>query len=353
MISHGATSHGALPVVITPGEPAGIGAEITLAAWADHRSELPAFALIEDPSRLTALAKTLGIAVPVVTIDDIAQATAHFADALPVLATEYTAPIKAGHPDPANAATVIAAIEQAVALVQSGKAAAVVTNPIQKSSLHAAGFKHPGHTEFLAELAGPGVQPVMMLACPELRVVPATIHVALTEAPRLLSRELIVELGRITAEGLARDFAIPNPRIAVAGLNPHAGEEGGMGREEIDMIRPAVEDLKKLGIDAFGPEPPDTMFHAEARARYDAALCMYHDQALIPIKTVDFWGGINVTLGLPFVRTSPDHGTGLAIAGTGTADCRSLVAAIGQAARMAARRAAADLNAGANSKAGA
>jgi len=220
----------------------------------------------------------------------------------------------------------------------AGETSAVVTSPIHKKCLYDAGFTWPGHTEFLAALAGNAIRPVMMLACSELRVVPVTIHVALEEAVHTLTTDDIVAIAEITAHALRRDFGIAAPRLAVAGLNPHAGEEGSMGSQEATIIAPAISALRARGIDAFGPMPPDTMFHARARAGYDAAICMYHDQALIPIKTIDFDGGVNVTLGLPFVRTSPDHGTALAIAGRGEANPRSLMAAMAMAWDVAARR---------------
>jgi 4-hydroxythreonine-4-phosphate dehydrogenase len=245
----------------------------------------------------------------------------------------------AGHPDPANAPAVIAAIRTGAALVGAGRAAALVTNPIQKETLYAAGFGHPGHTEFLAELAG-GAEVAMMLACPELRVVPVTVHLALRDAVGALSTDKIVAAGRIAAAALARDFGVSRPRLAVAALNPHAGERGALGREEIEIIAPAVAALRAAGIDAEGPAPADTLFHPAARRRYDAVLCMYHDQALIPLKTIDFTQGVNVTLGLPFIRTSPDHGTALDIAGSGKADPASLIAALKLAGEMARRRAA-------------
>ena len=249
-------------------------------------------------------------------------------------------PAVAGRPDPRNAPVVIAAIERAVSLALAGRAAAVVTNPISKAALYAAGFAHPGHTEFLATLTGGG-QPVMMLASPDLRVVPVTVHVALRAAIAMLSAELIVRIGRSVAAALARDFGIAHSRLAVAGLNPHAGEEGALGSEDRDIIAPAIAQLAAEGIAAQGPFPPDTMFTAAARARYDAALCMYHDQALIPLKTLDMTHGVNVTLGLPIVRTSPDHGTAFDIAGKGCADPASLISALRLAAAMAARRRAA------------
>jgi 4-hydroxythreonine-4-phosphate dehydrogenase len=243
-----------------------------------------------------------------------------------------------GHPDPANAPAVVAAIETAVALVRSGAAAGVVTNPIHKKVLYATGFPFPGHTEFLAALAGGDATPVMMLACPGLRVVPVTVHMSLSRAIGALSAELIVRTATIAEAALRRDFGIAGPRLAVAGLNPHAGEDGEMGSEDAEIVAPAVDALRARGIDAFGPAPPDTLFSARGRAGYDAAVCMYHDQALIPLKTLDFDGGVNVTLGLPLVRTSPDHGTALDIAGRGHATEASLVAALEMAAEIAGRR---------------
>ncbi|MGO8919101.1 MAG: 4-hydroxythreonine-4-phosphate dehydrogenase PdxA [Stellaceae bacterium] len=329
------------PLALTMGEPAGIGGEVALQAWL-RRGEagVPPFFIIDDPARLERLAADLGWRVTLRRLDTPEQAGAAFAEALPVLPLVLPRPVAAGRPDPANASAVIEAIAAGAALAATTRAGALVTNPIQKEALYAAGFRHPGHTEFLAELAG-GAAPAMMLACPELRVVLVTIHQPLREALAALSVERIVATGRIAAAGLARDFGIARPRLAVAGLNPHAGEHGALGREEIDIIAPAVAELRALGIDAVGPAPADTLFHAAARRRYDAALCMYHDQALIPLKTIDFAGGVNVTLGLPFIRTSPDHGTALDIAGTGKADPTSLIAALKLAGDMAARRAAA------------
>ncbi len=329
----------ALPLALTMGEPAGIGGEIALKSWLDRRGDLPPFYVIDDPDRLAALARRLDWPVPIRPIDAPDRAPSHFADALPVLPIETTIRAQPGRPDPGDAPAILGAIQTAVHDVTTGHAAALVTNPIQKDSLYRAGFHHPGHTEYLAELAGAGAAPVMMLACPGLRVVPVTIHVALRRAIESLSSAAIVHAGRITEAALRRDFGVGSPVLAVAGLNPHAGEAGSLGREEIEIVEPAVGELRAAGIDARGPLPPDTMFHAEARGGYDAALCMYHDQALIPIKTIDFHGGVNVTLGLPFVRTSPDHGTALAIAGRGTARPDSLIAALRLAAEMAARRA--------------
>lgn len=328
-----------LPLVMTMGEPAGVGGELALMAWAARRdTAVPPFVVIDDPARLGWLAGQVGMAVPVRPVDSPEQAVAVFDQALPVLPLALPAAVVPGQPDPANGPAVIAAIDRAVDLVRSRRAAGIVTNPIQKSSLYAAGFRHPGHTEYLAHLAGISDEPVMMLATADLRVVPVTIHASLRDALDQLTTAAIVHCGRVTATALTRDFGIESPRLAVAALNPHAGENGAMGREEIDLIAPAVAALRDAGIDAIGPRPADTLFHAAARTRYDAVLCMYHDQALIPLKTVDFDTGVNVTLGLPFIRTSPDHGTATDIAGTGRANPSSLMAALRMAAAMAARR---------------
>lgn len=324
-------------LALTMGDPAGVGGDITLKAWIG-RGEGPAFFVIDDAERLTALAARLKLDVPVQAIDDPAHAADLFATALPVLHHPLNIPAIPGTPDAANAPAIIASIERAVALVQGGQAAAVVTNPISKDVLYGAGFKFPGHTEFLAHLSGDDVTPVMMLACPQLRVVLATVHVSLAEAVETLSADAICAVARITHAALQRDFAIAQPTIAVAGLNPHAGEGGAMGREEIDIIAPAIARLQSEGINAQGPYPPDTLFTAKARPSYDAALCMYHDQGLIPLKTLDFERGVNATLGLDFVRTSPDHGTAFDIAGTGQASALSLQAALEMAAQMAQAR---------------
>ncbi|HKV16745.1 MAG TPA: 4-hydroxythreonine-4-phosphate dehydrogenase PdxA [Reyranella sp.] len=331
-----------LPLAVTMGEPAGIGGELSLKAWLARTKETRPFLALDDPDRLRALASDLGLAVPVKEIAGPAEAVAAFQSALPVLPVRLHLPPQAGHPDPANAPATITAIERAVMLALAGEIAGFVTNPIQKKTLQEAGFPYPGHTEFLAELAARAtakpVDVAMMLACPELRVVPVTIHLSLGEAVRMLDAAAIVRAGRITAAGLKTLFGIARPRLAIAALNPHAGEQGAMGDEEIRIIVPAIETLRGDGIDVRGPAPADTLFHPAARANYDAALCMYHDQALIPIKTIDFSGGVNVTLGLPFVRTSPDHGTALDIAGTGRADAGSLIAALAMADDMARRR---------------
>ena len=325
----------ALPLALTMGDPAGIGAEIALAAWASGRVARPFF-LIGDPDRLAPLADRAR--VPVAAITGPEAATAVFGRALPVLALTLPAPMVPGQPDPANAPAVVAAIERAVALVRGQAAAAVVTNPINKKALHdGAGFEFPGHTEFLAHLSG-AAHPVMMLVSPALRVVPVTIHIALAEVPGALTAALIETTARITAQALIDDFGIARPRLAVAGLNPHAGEQGAMGREEIEVIAPALERLRGEGLEIAGPLPADTMFHAQARARYDVALTMYHDQGLIPLKALDFARGVNVTLGLPFVRTAPDHGTAYDIAGSGRADPGSLIEALNLAAELAGRR---------------
>lgn len=318
------------PLALTMGEPAGIGPEITVAAWRAVHAAGPAFFLIGDPALLRD-APIRAIAAP-------EEATEIFPHALPVLPRPLAAPVTPGRPDPANAPAVIASIEQAVAFARAGRAGAVVTNPIQKSVLTAAGFAHPGHTEFLGELAGLGHPPVMMLACPGLRVVPVTVHLALRAAIERLSSAAIVEHGMLVAEALRRDFGLASPRLVVAGLNPHAGEDGTMGREDIEIVAPAVAALRHAGIQVRGPLPSDTLFTPRARAGYDCALCMYHDQALIPIKTLDMDGGVNVTLGLSIVRTSPDHGTALDIAGKGRADPGSLIAALRLGAEMAATR---------------
>jgi 4-hydroxythreonine-4-phosphate dehydrogenase len=318
------------PLAVTMGEPAGVGGEIAVGAWHALHDSGPAFFLIDDATRLHG--------APIHRIQAPEQATAVFHTALPVLHRPLPHPATPGRPDPANAQAVIAAIDEAVALARSGRAAGIVTNPIQKSALYAAGFAHPGHTEYLAEIAGTGVPPVMLLACPELRVVPVTIHEPLKQAIARLTPELIIETARLTAAGLRQDFGIAAPRLAIAGLNPHAGEDGTLGTEDRDIVAPAVAALRAEGIDARGPIPPDTMFTAKARPGYDVALGLYHDQVLIPIKTLDMAGGVNVTLGLSIVRTSPDHGTALDIAGKGLADPGSLIAAIRLAAEIAANR---------------
>ena len=325
------------PLALTPGEPAGVGAEIALKAW--RRNDAPVFFLMDDPDRVAALSHKAGLHIPICVIDRPNAAFEARASGLPVLPCTGSIHSQPGHPDPSTATAVIKAIRDAVTMVKSGEAAAVVTNPIQKNTLHQAGFPHPGHTEFLAGLAG-GQRSVMMLASRELelRVVPVTIHEPIRRVPDLLTQELIIETARITVRSLIQDFGIKAPRIAVAGLNPHAGEAGSIGTEDNVVITPALAVLRAEGLEVFGPLAADSMFHAAARQSYDVALCMYHDQALIPIKTLDFWGGVNVTIGLPFVRTSPDHGTALDLAGTGKANEGSLVAALCMAREMAGQR---------------
>ena len=331
----------ATPLALTQGDPAGIGPELTLRAWLErHERALPAFACIGDPDHLADVAGRLGWSVPL-GVCDWGDAGAAFAEMLPVipLASGAGRAIP-GKPDPATAGGTIGSIDRAVAAVRAGEAAAVVTNPIAKSVLYQAGFKHPGHTEYLAHLAAQGgiaPRPVMMLWCEELAVVPVTIHEPLRRVPELLTTALIVETGRIVAAELRSRFGVARPRLAISGLNPHAGENGTMGHEDEAIVAPAIAQLQAEGIDARGPYPADTMFHARARAGYDAALAMYHDQALIPIKTIAFDEGVNVTLGLPFIRTSPDHGTAFDIAGQGIARPDSLCAALKLAARMAER----------------
>ena len=327
------------PIALTMGEPAGIGGEITLMTWLRRDEGVPAFFAIDDPERLQRLATMLGMSVPLRAVAGPEEAAQCFDEALGVLPRRLSHPVLLGRPDPANARAVIGAIVTAVELVRGNRASALVTNPIQKETLYAAGFRHPGHTEFLEELAGADSKAVMMLACPGLRVVPVTVHLPLKQAVAVLSEQAIVIAGRTAARALMTEFGIARPRLAVAGLNPHAGEAGSLGREEIELIEPAIRRLVGEGYAVSGPHPADTLFHAAARQRYDAVLCMYHDQALIPLKTIDFDRGVNVTLGLPFIRTSPDHGTACDIAGKGTASPESLIAALRQAGEMAERRA--------------
>jgi 4-hydroxythreonine-4-phosphate dehydrogenase len=328
----------AKPIALTLGEPAGIGPDITIKAWL-RRDELklPPFYLLGDRDFLSRRARVLGLDVRFADVDSN-NATAAFASALPVAATGRAATALPGRPDGSSAEAALASIRQAVSDVRAGRAVAVVTNPIAKSVLYRAGFQHPGHTEFLAELSasnGQTPQPVMMLWSPVLAVVPVTIHLSLREAIDKLSSDLIVTTVRIVAASLKARFGLLSPRLAVAGLNPHAGEEGTLGTEDLTIVAPAIEILRGDGIDVRGPLPADTMFHEAARKTYDCAICMYHDQALIPVKTLAFDDAVNVTLGLPFIRTSPDHGTAFDIAGTGRANPASLIAALRLAARMA------------------
>ncbi|MBR0990460.1 4-hydroxythreonine-4-phosphate dehydrogenase PdxA [Bradyrhizobium japonicum] len=328
-----------LPLALTLGEPAGIGPDITIAAWLRRRElNLPAFYLLGDEALIARRAKALGADIRTVAVSP-GEAASAFSDALPVVAAGEPATAEPGKPDASSAPAALASIRQAVMDVREGRAGALVTNPIAKSVLYRAGFRHPGHTEFLAELAaddGRVPQPVMMLWSPRLAVVPVTIHVSIRDALAELTSALIVSTVRIVAAELTSRFGIAQPRIAVSGLNPHAGEDGSLGHEEQTIIAPALKTLRSEGIETRGPLPADTMFHEAARSTYDCAICMYHDQALIPIKTVAFDDAVNVTLGLPFIRTSPDHGTAFDIAGTGKANPASLIAALRLASRMAA-----------------
>jgi 4-hydroxythreonine-4-phosphate dehydrogenase len=328
------------PLALTLGEPAGIGPDIAIAAWL-RRSELnlPAFYLTGDRDFFRERARLLGLDVKLMDVQP-EDAVSAFADALPVVATGHIATAQPGRPDDSSAGAAIGSIRHAVGDVIAGRAAAVVTNPIAKSVLYRAGFRHPGHTEFLAELAsgsGRPPQPVMLLWSPALAVVPVTIHLSLRDAIAQLSSELIVSTARIVVADLKRRFGVAHPRLALSGLNPHAGEYGSLGTEEETIVAPAIETLRGDGFDVRGPLPADTMFHDAARQTYDCAICMYHDQALIPVKTLAFDDAVNVTLGLPFIRTSPDHGTAFDIAGTGRANPSSLIAALRLAARMAAQ----------------
>ncbi|MGX8008631.1 4-hydroxythreonine-4-phosphate dehydrogenase PdxA [Mesorhizobium sp. ORM8.1] len=335
------------PLALSVGDPSGIGPEIAIAAWqAGDSAGVPPFYLLADPDLIEARARRIGAAVTI-TETVPGQAAHDFARALPIVPLYARHVDSPGEPDRANAAGTIEAIDRAVADCFAGSAAAIVTCPIAKKPLYDAGFGFPGHTEYLAHLAsrhtGADVVPVMLLAGPELRTVPVTIHIPLADVPKRLTTELIVTTARITAADLRDRFGIARPRLAIAGLNPHAGEGGAMGSEDLAIVQPAVEMLRAEGIDAIGPLPADTMFHPHARASYDAALCMYHDQALIPAKTLAFDEAVNVTLGLPFIRTSPDHGTAFDIAGRGIARADSLIAALRLARRLAdsGRRAAA------------
>lgn len=344
-----------LPLALTMGEPAGIGLEVTLKAWQyfkeKHRHGGQSFFLIDEPFRLEKAIRALNANTNIITIENPADAANSFADGLPVLPLARITPdtaydVTPGTPTTDTAGLVIASIEQAVQLALAGKISAMVTCPIQKKTLLDAGFQHPGHTEFLGTLTkntplpkGVLRGPVMMLASEQFRVVPITTHIPLKAVPQTLKTQTIVGVSVLVAQSLVRDFGISTPRLAISGLNPHAGEEGAMGTEEQDIIAPAVAELRKRGIDALGPFPADTMFHEEARSQYHTAITMYHDQGLIPVKTIAFHSTANITLGLPIIRTSPDHGTGLNIAGKGLARPDSLITAIYMAATMAANRA--------------
>jgi 4-hydroxythreonine-4-phosphate dehydrogenase len=334
-------------LALTIGDPSGIGPEIAMQAFLRREKEsVPPFLLLADPDQLARRAALLGWEVTI-EISSPKSARHDFArGVLPVLPLKNFQAEQAGIPTTANAAGTVEAIERAVDLVLAGELSAIVTCPISKKPLYDAGFKFPGHTEFLGYLAaktsGKTLLPVMMLAGPKLRTVPVTIHIPLLEVAKRLSKRIIVETAKVTHFDLISRFGIRKPRLAIAGLNPHAGEDGAMGMEEDLIIRPAIKELRQLGIHASGPHPADTMFHKSARAKYDAALCMYHDQALIPAKALGFDDSVNVTLGLPFVRTSPDHGTAFDIAGTGKANPDSLIAALKMAAKLAENSALVD-----------
>ncbi|QTL04586.1 4-hydroxythreonine-4-phosphate dehydrogenase PdxA [Aquabacter sp. L1I39] len=332
-------SDSAPALALSLGEPAGIGPDITLMAWARRTAATPPFCAVGDPALLAARARLLGLDVPIREVE-IGAAAATFHTALPVAPAGPRATAAPGRPDATSAAAVVTSLDVAVDHVQAGRASGLVTAPLAKSVVYAAGFPFPGHTEYLAARCaapdGTAPHPVMMIWSPRLAVVPATIHVPLKDVPRLVTRALIVRTGRILARDMIRRFDLSRPRLVLAGLNPHAGEDGTLGREDEDVLRPAVEDLRGEGIDIRGPLPADTLFHEEARATYDAVIGPYHDQVLIPAKTLAFHDGVNVTLGLPFVRTSPDHGTAFDLAGTGRANPSSLMAAIALAGRLAA-----------------
>ena len=329
------------PLALTLGDPAGIGPEIVVKAWRALKDQGPAFFVVGDARAVaSAPTSTAGLVRP---ISSPTEAEALFPTAIPVLDLPLRGPVVAGQPSPAAAPAIIQWIETAAGLALSKTVSGVVTAPIAKAPLYAAGFKFPGHTEFLGELTAAASYdgargPIMMLTAADLRVTLVTVHEPLAQVSGKLDIQAVVNAGLVTAQALRRDFGIDRPRLAVAGLNPHAGESGSIGREEVEIVEPAVRALKDLGVDARGPYPSDTLFPAEVRATYDAALCLYHDQALIPIKMLDFWGGVNVTLGLPIVRTSPDHGTAFDIAGRGIARPDSLIAAIRLADEIARRR---------------
>ncbi|MEF2551825.1 4-hydroxythreonine-4-phosphate dehydrogenase PdxA [Aurantimonas sp. A2-1-M11] len=328
-----------LPIAVTLGDPSGVGPDIVIAIHGEHREGLPSWFVIGDPDLLAARARRLGRALTVAMIQNPQEALCVAPGTLPVLPLVNRQSDAPGRTDPANAAGTIEAIDRATALVLDGLAAALVTGPIDKKALYDAGFHHPGHTEYLAHLCqlwlGRPFTPVMLLTGPDLSCVPVTIHIPISEVPRQLTSELIETTCRIVAADFRDRLGIARPRLAIAGLNPHAGEKGAIGSEDETVIRPAIARLRASGIDAVGPLPADTMFHPPARSRYDVAICMYHDQALIPAKTLAFDKTVNATLGLPVIRTSPDHGTAADIAGTGEARPDSFLAALRLAGRMA------------------
>ncbi len=327
------------PNALTMGEPAGIGGEITLKAWFDHRQDVSPFFTVDSPDRLRKIASRFNLNVAVIEINDPSETAQHFLNALPVISLQNQPGATLGSPAPEDALAVLESIERCLAYTSEGKAASIVTNPIHKETLYKSGFKFPGHTEYLANLLGDDITPVMMLASPMLRVVPVTVHMSLRNALDTLTSDLIVKQGKIVINALRNDFGIATPCIAIAGINPHAGEGGTLGAEDQSIVAPAVAELRALGAKVLGPVPPDALFTERARRGYDAALCMYHDQALIPIKALDVDRAVNITLGLPVVRTSPDHGTAIDIASQGIANPSSLVAAMTMATKIAAHRA--------------
>jgi len=327
------------PLALTMGDPAGIGPDITLQSWCDRNAAgLPAFIVLGDPEVFSTRARDLGLTVPIEEVDAPDAASACFARALPVYPLRLPKPVESGIPDVTSAAIIIEAIDLGVEWVRDGKAAALVTNPINKKLLSEAGFAHPGHTEYLAELCaeeGKAPRPVMLLTSGDLRVVPVTVHIPLKDVPQALNEQLIIDTVYITARSLRNSFHIPAPRIGITGLNPHAGEEGTLGGEEIETIVPAIEKLRANGLDVNGPLPADAVFQERIRGTYDAVIAMYHDQALIPVKTLAFDSTVNVTLGLPIMRTSPDHGTAYELAGTGNANPGSLIESLRLAQTLA------------------
>ncbi|MCZ2328562.1 4-hydroxythreonine-4-phosphate dehydrogenase PdxA [Bartonella sp. F02] len=328
-----------LPLVVSSGDPAGIGPEIAIKAWnMRHIRHIPPFVLLADPEMIRSRAHFLKLTINIESVR-INNLVDNFQTALPILPLKNKQNHQVGLPSPNNAAGIIEAIEQSVQLIQSGHACALITCPIAKKNLYDAGFKFPGHTEFLAYLAhktsNKQYHPVMMLYGSQLKTIPITVHIPLSEVSSHLTRNLIIQTALITENSLKAQFAITSPRLAVAGLNPHAGENGGIGKEDIDIIVPSIQYLKQKGLNIVGPLPADTMFHDRARKMYDVALCMYHDQALIPVKTLDFDTTVNVTLGLPFIRTSPDHGTAFDIANKGIASPESFISALKLAEQLA------------------
>ena len=327
-----------LPIAVTMGEPAGIGGELVCMAWARYRKDLPPIVLIDDPIRIKKLGETIKCPVKVIPVSKAIEAIEIWPKAIPVIPLSLKKPVVPGRLDSSNSSAVIASLDKAINLTLNGETKGIVTNPISKSILYSKRFKDPGHTEYLARATKASVAPVMMLVGPELRVVPVTIHTSLANAVRSLCIDDIVHCAIQSADSLYRDFGIDSPKIAISALNPHAGENSAFGNEEISIIKPAIEIIKAKGINVKGPSAADTLFNSEARQKYDAVICMYHDQALIPVKMLDFYRTVNMTLGLPIVRTSPDHGTALDIAGTGQANPTSFIEALKLASFIYSKR---------------